>query len=404
MIERPIYLEKITPYINQPLVKILTGIRRGGKSTVLEQVKEFLVRSGVKPEKVVHINFENYSHLGVRTQEEFMRLIDGVLVGGGRHYLLFDEIQNIERWEAVINGLLTEKDVDIYLTGSNSKLLSSELATLLTGRYVNIRVMPLNFREYLDFKQARGEAVSDTLVGFEDYMARGGFPLVHIADYTLEQSDGIVKDIYNSILFHDLVERRGIRNTDLLSRVVKYIFDNIGNNFSGKSIIDYLKSEQRTLKPETVYNYLDWLEEVYVISRASRYDLRGKAVLKSNEKIFLGDVGMLFALNGRSDSMRSGVLENIVYNELISRDYTVYVGKNSEREVDFVAEKGGEKMYLQVALTMAMAQKTAEREFAAFGGIDDNYPKYVLTLDRKWGENREGVKQKFLPDFLLEEL
>lgn len=404
MIKRPLYLNKIEPYIDQPLIKILVGIRRGGKSTVLEQVKDLLIERGVPVEKVVHINFESYSYLNVRTREDFVKLIDGILVGGGRHYLLFDEIQNIEHWEVVINGLLAEKDVDIYLTGSNSKLLSSELSTLLTGRYINIRVMPLSFSEYLDFKKVRGGAVVDISEGFEDYMRRGGFPLVHIADYTVEQSDGVVRDIYNSILFHDLVERKGIRNTDLLSRVVKYIFDNIGNNFSGKSVVDYLKSEQRTLKPETVYNYLDWLEEVYVISRVPRYDLRGKAILKSNEKVFLGDVGLLFAMNGRNDSMRPGILENIVYNELISHGYTVYVGKNNDKEVDFVAEKNGERMYLQVALTMMTAEKTAQREFGAFDGINDNYPKYVLTLDKMWGENREGVKQKFLPDFLLEEL
>ena len=401
MIERPLYLKKIEPYIDQPLVKILVGIRRGGKSTVLEQVKELIIKRGVPAEKVVHINFEQYSYLNVRTQAEFMRLIDGILAGDGRHYLLFDEIQNIENWEIVINGLLAEKDVDIYLTGSNSKLLSSELSTLLTGRYINIRVLPLNFSEYLAFERAKEQTVSDLDAGFATYMQRGGFPLVHIADYTLEQSDGIVKDIYNSILFQDLVERKGIRNTELLSRVIKYIFDNIGNNFSGKSIIDYLKSEQRTLKPETVYNYLDWLEEVYVISRAHRYDLRGKAILKSNEKIFLGDIGLLFAINGRHASMQPGILENIVYNELISYGYTVYVGKNNEQEIDFVAEKNGEKLYLQVALTMT-EPKTIEREFGAFAGISDNYPKYVLTLDRDWGENQDGIKKVYLPEFLTE--
>jgi len=403
MIKRPLYLSKIEPYIDQPLIKILVGIRRGGKSTVLEQVRELLVERGVLAEKIVHINFEKYSYLNVRSQEDFMKLIDGILVGGGRHYLLFDEIQNIERWEVVVNGLLAEKDVDIYLTGSNSKLLSSELSTLLTGRYINIQVMPLNFREYLDFKEARGEKVEDTLAGFEDYMARGGFPLVHIADYTMEQSDGIVRDIYNSILFHDLVERKGVRNTDLLSRVVKYVFDNIGNNFSSKSIVDYLKSEQRALKPETVYNYLDWLEEVYAIARVRRCDLRGKEILKTNEKVFLGDVGLLYAVNGRNATTRPGVLENVVYNELLSHGHKVYVGKNAEKEVDFVAEKGGGRMYLQVALTMSSTE-TVEREFAAFEGVNDNYPKYVLTLDRVWGENRDGVVQKFLPDFLLEEL
>lgn len=403
MIERPLYLDEIEPYIDQPLIKVLVGIRRAGKSTVLEQVKTLLSARGVEPEKIVHINFEHYSYLNVRSKADFVELISGILAGKGRHYLLFDEIQNIEGWEEVINGVLTEKDVDIYITGSNSKLLSSELSTLLTGRFVNIRVLPLNFSEFLDFKKARGKEIGDTLTEFEDYMARGGFPLVHITDYTLEQGDKVVSDIYNSILFHDLVERKGIRNTELLSRVVKYIFDNIGNSFSAKSIVDFLKSEHRTLKPETVYNYLDWLEEVFVISRARRYDVRGKEVLRANEKIFLGDVGLLYAINGRNISTRPGILENIVYNELLSRGYTVYVGKNLEKEVDFIAEKEEKRLYLQVALTLS-SEKTAEREFGAFAGIADNYPKYVLTLDRVWGEDQDGVMQKFLPDFLLEEL
>ncbi|MBQ9180491.1 ATP-binding protein [Candidatus Saccharibacteria bacterium] len=403
MITRPTYLDKIKPFINQHMIKILTGIRRGGKSTVLEMLRAYLVETGVPAEKIIHINFENYSYINVRTQTEFMALIDGILAGGGRHYLLFDEIQNIENWEIVINGLLAEKDVDIYLTGSNSRLLSSELSTFLTGRYVNIVVQPLSFQEFLDFAKIRGRLYSTTREAFDDYLGRGGFPLANVADYTLEQSDTIVNDIYNSILFYDLVARKNIRNTDLLSRVVKYIFDNIGNEFSGKSIIDYLKSEQRVLKPETVYNYLDWLEEVYVISRVPRYDIRGKALLKANEKIFLGDIGLLYAVNGRNVSRLPGILENVVYNELISHGYTVYVGKNSEREVDFIAEKSGDRLYLQVAMNLSSVD-TIEREFRAFEGIADNYPKYVLTLDEIWTENRAGIKQKFLPDFLLEEL
>lgn len=403
MIERPLYLKKIEPFIDQQLVKILVGIRRGGKSTVLDQVRELLIGRGVRPEKIVHINFENYSYLNVRDKATFMELIDGILAGEGRHYLLFDEIQIVEGWEEVINGLLTEKDVDIYITGSNSKLLSTELSTMLTGRFINIGVYTLNFAEYLDFKRGRGLVLSSTAEEFSEYMTRGGFPMVHIADYSLEQNDSLVTDIYNSILFRDLVKRRGIRNTELLSRVVKYIFDNIGNNFSAKSIVDYLKSQNRVLKPETVYNYLDWLEEVFVIARVPRYDVRGKEILKSNEKIMLGDIGLLYAVNGRNSSMKSGVLENIVYHELVSHGYKVWVGKNDEKEIDFVAEKNGDKMYLQVALTLG-ARNTIEREFGAFNGVTDNYPKYVLTLDQVWGENQEGVKQRYLPDFILEEL
>ena len=403
MITRQLYLDKIVPYIDQPLIKVLVGIRRAGKSSILEQVRELLIEREVAPEKIVHINFENFSYLNVRSKAEFIKLVDGMIAGGGRHYLLFDEIQNVEGWDEVVNGLLAEKDVDIYLTGSNSKLLSAELSTLLTGRYVNIRVMPLVFGEFLDFKKARGVEIKDTATEFEDYMNRGGFPTINIADYELEQGDKVVADIYNSILFHDLVERKGIRNTELLSRIVKYVFDNIGNNFSAKSISDYLKAEKRVLKPETVYNYLDWLEEVFVVSRVPRYDLRGKEILKTNEKFFLGDVGLLYAVNGRNLSARPGVLENIVYNELVARDYKVFVGKNAEKEVDFIAEKAGKRLYLQVALQLT-TRSTVEREFGALKGINDDYPKYVLTMDKMWGENQNGIEQRFLPDFILEEL
>ena len=403
MIKRPLYLDKIEPYIDQPLIKILVGIRRGGKSTILEQVRELLISRGVSPEKIVHIKLDNYSYLNVRDKVSFMNLLDGIMAGDGRHYLLFDEIQLVEGWEEVINGLFAEKDVDIYITGSNSKLLSSELSTLLTGRYVKMQVSTLNFKEFLDFKKARDVEIKSTAEEFEDFIVRGGFPLVHIADYTFEQSDAIVADIYNSIVFRDLIERKGIRNTELLSRVIKYIFDNIGNKFSVKSIVDYLKSQNRTLKPETVYNYLDWLEEVFMIARVPRYDVRGKEILKSNDKILLGDVGLLHAINGRNMSTKQGVLENVVYNELISRGYEVWIGKNGEKEIDFVAKKNGEVIYLQVALTLS-SEKTTNREFGAFDGVQDNYPKYVLTLDEVWGENQNGVKQKFLPDFLLEEL
>jgi predicted AAA+ superfamily ATPase len=403
MIKRDLYLEKITPYIDQPLIKVLVGIRRAGKSTILDQIRDILLNRGVKPEKIIHINFEHLKYLGVRSEQDFIELVQGIVAGGGKHYLLFDEIQNVDGWDRVVNGLLAEGNADIYITGSNSRLLSSELSTHLTGRYVNIHVCPLNFAEFLDFRRARGENIGELDTEFSNFMDRGGFPAIHIADYTLDQGDDIVSDIYSATIFRDLVERKGIRNTDLLARVVKFVFDNIGNIFSAKTITDYLKSEKRRLDPETIYNYLDWLEEVFVIARVPRYDLRGKATLKTNEKYFVGDVGLLYAVNGRQLSYRSGVLENIVFNELLSRGYDVKIGKNGNQEIDFVAEKDGRRLYLQVAVELG-SPETIEREFRAFRGIDDNYPKYVLSLDRQWGENREGIEQRYLPEFLLESM
>jgi predicted AAA+ superfamily ATPase len=403
MIERKLYLDKITPYIDQPLVKVLVGIRRAGKSTILDQVRELLSARGVEPEKIIHINFEHLSYLHVRSQADFVELVQGMMSGGGKHYLLFDEVQNIAGWDEVVNGLLAEGQADIYITGSNSKMLSSELSTHLTGRYVNVQVCPLNFAEFLDFKRQRGAPIGKLDIEFDDFINRGGFPAIHIADYTLDQGDDIVSDIYSATIFRDLVERKGIRNTELLARVVKFVFDNIGNIFSAKTITDYLKSQKRKLDPETIYNYLDWLEEVFVIRRVPRYDLRGKAVLKINEKYFIGDVGLLYAVNGRQMSYRSGVLENVVFNELLSRGYDVKIGKNDQLEIDFVAEKDGQRLYLQVAANLTN-QDTIDREFRAFQGIADNYPKYVLSLDEQWGENRDGVQQRYLPEFLLENL
>ena len=403
MISRPLYLNKIEPYIDKPFIKVLVGMRRTGKSTLLEAVKEILLKKGVSPEKIIHINFESLDYVNVRTKLDFTNLIKNVLDGEGRHYLLLDEPQNIEGWDEVVNAVLADNSADIYLTGSNSKLLSSELSTHLTGRFVNVHVYPLNFREYLDFKTARGLTLSDLSVEFENYLKIGGFPVLHASDYSESQGDNIVSDIYSSTIFRDLIERKNIRNTELLRRVVKYIFDNIGNIFSAQSIVEFLKNEYRKVDVETIYNYLDALEETFVITRIPRYDLRGKNILKTHEKFFLGDIGLLYAVNGRNLSCIPGILENIVLNELLSHDFSVYIGKNDQKEIDFVAEKDHKRIYIQVATTLSNAD-TASREFSAFENISDNYPKYILTLDKSWSENRDGIEQKFLPEFILENL
>lgn len=265
---------------------------------------------------------------------------------------------------------------------------------------MNIEVYPLNFAEYLDFRRTTGADVSDLKEEFRHFLDRGGFPALHANNLTLEQCDDVVADVYTSIVFRDLIERHNIRNTELLSRVVKFVFDNIGNPFSAKSVSDYLKNEKRSLNPETIYNYLDWLEEAFIIKRISRYDLRGKEVLATNEKYYLGDVGLLYAVGGRQNSYLSGVLENVVLNELLSRGYQVYIGKNQSLEIDFVAIKKTEKIYLQIAASLS-GKDTIEREFAAFSGIGDNYPKYILTLDQIFGENRDGIRCVNLPEFLL---
>ena len=404
MIQRPLYLSQIIPYVDQPQIKILVGIRRAGKSTILEYIENLLIKRGKPADTIVHINFDTLNYAEIRDKKSFLTLVQN-LYKEGKRYFLFDEIQNIESWDEVISALFAEKDTDIYLTGSNSKLLSSELSTFLTGRYINIRVSTLNFSEFLDFKKSRGDDISNLDETFSEYLDRGGFPTLHLTPQSLTQCDQTIRDIYSSIVFRDLVEHHNIRNTELLSRIVKFIFDNIGNIFSANSISNYLKNEHRNLNPETLYNYLAWLEEAFIIDRISRYDLRGKNLLKTQDKFFLSDVGLLYAVNGRNETYLSGILENIVHHELISRGYSVNLGKNNDKEIDFVAEKNHQKIYLQVT-TKLDSEATIEREFGAYDGITDNYPKYVLSLDKEtpWTKDQHGIHHKYLPDFILNNL
>jgi predicted AAA+ superfamily ATPase len=409
MFERSAYSEKMKAFKNSPLIKVLCGIRRAGKSSILLMHKDSLINSGVPSEKISHISFENLEYLDIKNERQFAKLVKGILnkKGNGnkksrhRHYFLFDEIQNVDKWERVINGLLANGNVDIYLTGSNSKLLSSELSTHIAGRFVKIFVSTLSFSEALFFKKERGVKLKNTSDEFDDYLKKGGFPIIHAGDYSLEQIDNIVSDIYSSIVLKDIIERYKIRNTELLNRVVKFIFDNIGNIFSAKSVSDYLKNEKRKLDIETIYFYMSMLESVFAIRKAERYDVRGKSILKTQEKYYLGDHSLLFAVNGRKLSHISGILENIVYNELIRKGYDVYIGKNGDKEIDFVAKKSNKTLYLQVA-THLDSKSTIDREFGVFKGISDNHPKIVLSLDKGFSENQNGIEQKFLPDFLLE--
>lgn len=401
MIKRPLYLDQIKPFIDKPVIKILVGIRRAGKSSILSQVKEILLQNGATEEQIININFEALEYSKIRSRDQMIDLMQGLTKEDKHYYVLLDEVQLIDGWDEVVNGLFADDKSDIYITGSNSKLLSSELSTYLTGRYVEIQVYPLSFSEALEFKKARGIEVGDPETEFSDYMDKGGFPILHAYDYSLEDGDKAVEDIYTSIIYRDLIERKGIRNTELLARVVQFVFDNVGNIFSAKSISDYFKNELRKIDPETIYNYIKLLEEVFVLYKVKRYDVRGKTFLKTQEKYYLGDVGLLYALNGRKDSYKNGVLENLVYLELISKGYSVHIGKNQDKEIDFIAEKKGQKLYIQVAVE-ATSLPAKEREFGAFDGIDDNHPKYILTLENENGDNINGIVKRYAPEFLLE--
>jgi len=310
----------------------------------------------------------------------------------------------VKDWEKCVNSLLVDFNVDIYLTGSNSHLLSSELATFLAGRYVEIPIFTLSFKEYLRFHSSfsKSEELNKNKEAFVRYLRLGGFPAIHIAEYNEESAYKIVYDIYSSIILRDTVQRYHIRDVELLERVVRYVFDNIGNTFSGKNVADYFKSQLRKIDINTVYNYLNALEGAYIIYRVPRYDVKGKEILKTQEKFYLSDISLFYATMGYKDRMVSGVLENIVFLELKRRNYAVYTGKSDSREIDFIAEKQGKKLYVQVAYKLE-SRETVDREFSPLLDIRDQYPKYVVTMDDFWKENVGGVQHVHISDFLLME-
>ena len=317
----------------------------------------------------------------------------------GRTYFFLDEMQEIKGWEKVVNSLASDYDVDIYITGSNSRMMSSEIATYLTGRYVSFRIYTLSFTEYLLFKSSYAE-VDEPKKELVNFVRLGGFPATHLQKYTQDEVYTIVRDIYNSTIFSDIVKRNQVRKIDQLERVVKYTFNNVGNTFSAKSISDYLKSEKRKLDNETVYSYLEKLEKAYLLHRCSRYELRGKEILKTQEKFYLADTSLRYSVLGYNSDTVASSLENVVYLELCRRGYDVQIGKTPDGEIDFVATKQNNKLYVQVTQEIK-SEKTEKREYERLLEIRDNYPKYVLTTDDFSGGNYLGIKTMHIADFLL---
>lgn len=386
-------------FVDAPFIKILTGIRRCGKSTILKLIMKRLVEErGIAPEQIVSYRFDSMEYDGYSAREMYA-LLKGALAPQRRTYLFLDEVQEIEGWEKVVNSLATDFDVDIYLTGSNSRMMSSEIATYLTGRYVAFRIYTLSFGEYLFFKSHYAE-VGDPKQELAEYVRLGGFPGTHLQAYSQDEVYTIVRDIYNSTVFSDIVRRNQIKKVDQLERVVKYVFNNVGNTFSASSISAYLKSERRSLDNETIYSYLDKLESAYLLHRCSRYDLRGKAILKTQEKFYLADVALRYSVLGYNEDSVAASLENVVYLELLRRGYEVYIGKTPDGEVDFVATRQGEKLYVQVTQEIT-SEKTEKREYERLLEIHDNYPKYVLLTNDFAGGNHEGIQTMHVADFLL---
>lgn len=399
MIERPAYTDKILRYADTPFVKILTGVRRCGKSTVLNMVRQKLISErNIDEERIVGFRFDSMEYEGMTAKHLFEKLKSRVCAKE-KTYFFLDEVQEIDGWERAVNSLAADCDVDIYVTGSNSRMMSSEISTYLTGRYISFNVFTLSFAEYLSFKAAY-DMSDDPKKELALYIRSGGFPAVHLQKYSQEDVYTIVRDIYNSVIFSDIVKRNRIRKIDQLERVVKYVFQNIGNTFSAKSISDYLKAEHRKIDNETVYNYLESLEKAYLLHRCSRYDLQGKELLKTQEKFYAADTALRYSVLGYNPNSVAAALENVVYLELCRRGYSVYVLKTKTGEVDFVAVRQNEKIYVQVAQIIA-DEKTERREYDRLLEINDNYPKYVLRTDDFAGGNYKGIKTMHAADFLL---
>lgn len=401
MIDRPMYVDAIMTYADTPFVKILTGVRRCGKSTILKMIMEKLhIERGVRKEQIVSYHFDSMEYEDMTAKQIYTEL-KSRLYEKGKTYFFLDEIQEINNWEKVVNSLYSDFDVDIYVTGSNSRMMSSEISTYLTGRYIAFRIYTLSFREYLDFKNHYA-VPGDYKTELADYIRFGGFPATHIQSYSQDEIYTIVKDIYNSTIFSDIVKRSQVRKIDQMERVVKYVFNNVGNTFSAKSISDYLKAEHRALDNETVYSYLEKLEKAYLLHRCSRYDLRGKEILKTQEKFYLADTALRYSVLGYNADTVASSLENVVYLELCRRGYSVYIGKVDDGEVDFIASRQNEKLYVQVTERIP-SEKTEKREYERLLKIRDNYPKYVLRTDEFAGGNYEGIKTMHVANFLLSE-
>lgn len=386
-------------YTDTPFVKILTGVRRCGKSTILKMIMARLKTERHIPDaRIISCRYDSMEYVDLTAKDMYAQL-KSRLSPEGKTYLFLDEVQEIDGWERVVNSLASDFDVDLYVTGSNSRMMSSEISTYLTGRYISFRIFTLSFGEYLMFK-SQYAPVGDAKAELANYVRLGGFPATHLQAYSPDEVYTIVRDIYNSTIFSDIVRRSQVRKIDQLERIVKYTFNNVGNTFSAKSIADYLKAEHRSLDNETVYNYLEKLEKAYLLHRCVRYDLQGRELLKTQEKFYLADVALRYSVLGYDADSVASSLENIVYLELARRGYTVNVGKTDGGEIDFVAERQNEKLYVQVTQEIR-SEKTAKREYERLLEIHDNYPKYVLTTDAFAGGNYQGIRTMHIADFLL---
>ena len=397
MIIRPDYVNEIKKFIDIPLVKVLAGVRRCGKSTILDMIKEELIYNRkINIGNIISRKYNEIIYDDMTSKEMYKDLIKE-FVNNDKYYLFLDELQEIKGWEKVVNDILEKYNVDIYVTGSNSKLMSSEISTYLSGRYVSIPVYSLSFKEYLIFKNKENININDM---FNEYLQYGGFPLIGISNFDTKSAYQVVEGIYSTVVTRDISKRHKIRNNDLFDRVVKYVIENVGKTFSANSIVKFLKSEKRSLSVETIYNYLKWLADAFIIYPCSRYDIQGKSILKTQEKYYLSDITFKYSKFGFNTSMIASVLENIVFLEMKRRGFEVYIGKNANKEIDFIGVRREEKIYIQVCRNLPI---NSDREIANLKEIKDHYPKYVVTYDNLAKGNDNGIRIINIADFLLKE-
>ncbi len=400
MIKREKYLKDIRGFYNQDLIKVITGMRRSGKSILLLQIMDELKEQGIKSDQIIYLNFEIIENLKYANPDSLNSYISDKIVGNQKCYLFFDEIQNVSKWEMVINSFRAKykENISIFITGSNSKLLSGELATLIAGRYVSFNIYPFTFSEVCELTNNKDKNKFELEELFNNYIKWGGMPQRFSQNNEIEIKN-YLKDVYNSIVIKDIIERFKIKDIDLFNRIITYIITTPAQTFSANSLVKYFESENRNVSLETIYNYLEYITESLIIKKAERYDIRGKRILTGKYKYYVADLGFTEILSEGRKEQIGFRLENIVYNELISRGYNVNVGNIEEGEIDFIATKFEEKIYVQVAYILA-DETIVNREFSVFDSIKDNYPKYVISMD-KLNFSQNGIIHKNIIDFLL---
>ena len=400
MIRREMYLKKIRDSYDSELIKVIIGVRRSGKSVLMMQIIEELKNRGIKENHIVYMNFEDYDYIDFTNSKQFNKYVKEKIKDEEKYYLFFDEIQNVNEFEKVITSFRATLNVSICITGSNSKLLSGELATHLTGRYISIKMMPFTFKEYLELKKSKSEEI-DIDKAFLEYLEWGCMPQIFNTN-SVEERKLYLRDLYNSAILKDIVERNKVKDINLLNRVVQFIMENIGGIISSNSITNYLKNEKIQTTPDTILNYVEYITNSLIVNKVNRYDIRGKSVMATLEKYYLTDLGLLQLKKSPIEKKVGGRLENIVYNELVARGYDVYIGKTDKGEIDFVIDDFGERKYIQVTDYLS-SDEVVKREFGAYKFVDDNYPKFVLSMD-KINYSQNGIIHKNIIDFLLEEV